>query len=107
MRLAQDLFSQPDQGMETDSQKPEIDLVRAAQGGDTEAFASLVRRYQDMVGKVAFALTGRVSLVEDVAQETFIVTWRRLREIREPHRFRSFVLGVTRRTSLRALRNQR
>src|SRR5262245_55241561 len=87
--------------------RDEGELVRAAQAGDRAAFAVLVKRYQNDLYAVAFALTGRLSVAEDVVQETFIATWRRLKEIRAPDRFRSFLLGVTRRKSLRALRDHR
>src|SRR5262245_20395969 len=86
---------------------PEIDLVRAAQSGDRLAFAALVKRHQNAVGAVAYALTGRFNLSDDVAQETFIAVWRGLKSIRRPERFRSFLLEVARRKSLRALRDHR
>src|SRR5262245_34303479 len=81
-------------------------LIRAAQAGDREAFAALVRRYQTAVAAAAYALTGQISLSQDVAQETFVVTWRRFDNV-DPANLRSWLLAVARRESLRALRKQR
>src|SRR5262245_19984117 len=89
------------------SSETEADVVRAAQKGDRAAFAALVRRYQNSVCAIAFALTGRFNLSEDVAQEAFLRAWHRLNEVREPERFRSWLLSIARTSSLRALRDQR
>ncbi|HEY3215256.1 MAG TPA: sigma-70 family RNA polymerase sigma factor [Candidatus Eisenbacteria bacterium] len=50
----------------------EADLVRAAQAGESVAFAEIVRRYQRGVYRVAYGLTRNASDADDVAQETFV-----------------------------------
>jgi RNA polymerase sigma-70 factor (ECF subfamily) len=47
-------------------------LVRKAQGGDVDAFESLVRKYQQQVYAVCHRLTGAHQSADDLAQETFI-----------------------------------
>jgi RNA polymerase sigma-70 factor, ECF subfamily len=47
------------------------DLVRAARRGDREAAASLFRRYWQSAWRVAFAITGRRAMADDVAADAF------------------------------------
>ena len=45
---------------------------------DREAFAGIVRRYQNLVTALTFSMTGNLQQSEDLAQETFVAAWRRL-----------------------------
>ncbi|MBM3276931.1 MAG: hypothetical protein FJY95_02455 [Candidatus Handelsmanbacteria bacterium] len=47
-------------------------LIRRAQTGDHQAYALLVRRFQDMAVGYAYALLGDFHLAEDAAQEAFV-----------------------------------
>src|SRR5262245_58439533 len=78
-------------------------LVGQAQSGDRAAFGHLVGRYQGSVRGLAYALTGSFTQSEEVAQETFLLAWRRLPEMREPDRFHAWVLGIARNFSLRMI----
>jgi len=65
----------------TDTDSPdavEAQLVAASRRGDEAAFASLVRRHQSRVFRLAGRFFRRLEDVEDVAQETFLTAWRRL-----------------------------
>lgn len=54
-------------------------LLHKAAGGDTAAFASLVRRYQSPLRGFLLRLTrGDHALADDLAQETFIEAYRKL-----------------------------
>ena len=63
------------------------EVVRAAQGGDLDAFAELVRRFQDMAYASAYVLTGDYQLAEDAAQEAFLQAYVDLPTLREPAAF--------------------
>ncbi|RMF43441.1 MAG: hypothetical protein D6753_05130 [Planctomycetota bacterium] len=52
-------------------------LVRRFQTGDREAFAELVRRYQNYVASIAYSPTGDFARSEDIAQPTFLTAWQR------------------------------
>ena len=47
-------------------------LVAQAQNGDLEAYAAIVRRFQDMAVGYGYSLLGDLHLAEDAAQEAFV-----------------------------------
>lgn len=62
-------------------------LVKAAQGGDLEAFDKIVERFQDMAYASAYSMQNDAQLAEDVAQEAFIEAYLNLPKLREPAAF--------------------
>lgn len=74
---------------------PDLALVRAAAGGDEEAFAELVRRHQRRVFNLARALTGNEDEAEDLAQETFIRAFRGLGRFRGDSAFTTWLYRIT------------
>jgi RNA polymerase sigma-70 factor (ECF subfamily) len=57
-------------------------LVEAAQAGDLDAFATLVRRHQAAVYRIALRLLGSSADADDVTQDTFLRAWRALARFR-------------------------
>lgn len=57
-------------------------LVELARGGDRDAFASLVTRYQDQLYTMAVRSLGRPADAADVVQETFLRAYVRLPQLR-------------------------
>jgi RNA polymerase sigma-70 factor, ECF subfamily len=72
----------------------DADLVRAAAGGDREAFDELVRRHQGAILSLARAMTGGAPDAEDLAQETFIRAWSGLGRFRGDSAFRTWLHGI-------------
>ena len=70
------------------------DLVRRAQGGDLEAFSTIVRRFQDMAIAYAYARIGNRGLAEDIAQESWVEAFRHLNQLRDPERFPSWLKAI-------------
>jgi len=62
-------------------------LVIRVQAGDLEAYAEIVRRFQDMAFGYAYAILGDVHLAEDAAQEAFIQAYRDLAKLDAPAAF--------------------
>ncbi len=60
------------------SEDGEAALIRASMGGDGEAFAVLVRRYQARVFRLVGRFFRQPQDVEEVAQETFLRAWLKL-----------------------------
>ena len=74
----------------------DADLILAARcGQDRAAFAELVRRHQSQVRAVLRRLTkGDVALSDDLAQETFVLAWRRLEAFRFEARFSTWLYRI-------------
>lgn len=83
---------------------PDARLWSAAVSGDTDAFALMVQRYQSLVCAVTFAGVGELGLSQDLAQETFLVAWRRLGSLREPDHLRAWLCGIARTLAANARR---
>jgi RNA polymerase sigma-70 factor (ECF subfamily) len=56
----------------TDERSDEELLRVFVSNGDRSAFAALYRRYQDVVYRFAFQMSGREATAEDITQETFL-----------------------------------
>lgn len=70
------------------------DLVREALRGSDEAFGELVRRYQDLLYRLAERMTGRADDAEDVVQAAFIKAYRRLGSCRDPDRVGAWLFRI-------------
>lgn len=53
-------------------------LIRAAQNGDVEAFAEIVRRYERRLRLVLLRVLGDERDVEEATQDAFVQAWRNL-----------------------------
>jgi RNA polymerase sigma-70 factor, ECF subfamily len=72
----------------------DADLVRAAAGGDRQAFDELVRRHQRAIVNLARAMTGGSPDAEDLAQDAFIRAWKGLARFRGDSTFRTWLHGI-------------
>jgi RNA polymerase sigma factor (sigma-70 family) len=72
--------------------------------GDRDAFTKIVERYQSLVCSLAYSACGALGTSEDMAQETFIAAWHRLKELREPSKLRQWLCGIVRNITANALR---
>lgn len=71
-------------------------LVRRALEGDTACFATLCQRYYPALVAIAHAIAGDEHLAEDAAQEAVAEACRRLRTLRKPDRFGSWLGAICR-----------
>jgi RNA polymerase sigma-70 factor (ECF subfamily) len=75
-----------------------IDAVlvqRAARDGDARAFEMLVRRHQGVVRAQLRRLLGdNWALADDLAQETFVLAWRKLDQFRGESRFTTWLYRI-------------
>ncbi|WP_432969100.1 sigma-70 family RNA polymerase sigma factor [Dactylosporangium sp. CA-233914] len=69
-------------------------LVRAAQGGDDRALDELIAGHLPLVYNVIGRALNRHADVDDLVQETMIQVVRGLPGLREPARFRSWVVAI-------------
>ncbi len=66
----------------------------AAQDGDREAFADLVRKYTGVVRALAAARVGWGPVADDVVQDVFLLALRRLDSVSEPERFAGWISRI-------------
>jgi len=81
-------------------------LVEQSLLGDTGAFGGIVERYQGLICGLAYSACGNAHLSEDFAQETFIVAWRQLRDLREADKLKAWLCGIARNVINSHLRKQ-
>jgi RNA polymerase sigma-70 factor (ECF subfamily) len=74
--------------------------LAAARTGDQEAFGRLVELYQRIAVRTALVALGRVEDAEDVAQESFLLAWRKLGGFRGESSFRTWLLTIVWRKAL-------
>lgn len=87
---------------------PEIAaLVAAARAGDREAFGRLVLLHERAVFRTALAAVGSPDDAQDVAQEAFVLAWRKLGGFRGEATFRTWLLAIVWRKALDQRRRQR
>ena len=78
----------------------DLDLVRRAQAGDADAFGELVERNRRAVFRAALAALGSPAEADDVAQEAFVMAYRKLNSFRGDAAFRTWLLAIAWRKAL-------
>lgn len=73
---------------------PDAELMRRWQAGDAAAFAALVDRWQQPVGRFLLRLVGRPDRVPDLCQEVFLRVLRAAPRYREAGRFSTWLFQI-------------
>jgi RNA polymerase sigma-70 factor (ECF subfamily) len=82
-------------------------LTEALAARHAGAAAALWDRFEPLVRGLLTPMLGHAADVDDAVQVVFLTVFRRAREIREPSRLRSFVVGVAIRVARTELRRRR
>ena len=82
-------------------------LITECRNGNREAFRPLVEQYQSLICALGYSASGNVGLSEDIAQETFLIAWKQLPQLREPARFKAWLCGIARNLIQNHLRRDR
>lgn len=82
-------------------------LVRRAQGGDHEAFATLVGQYERHIYRLALNITKDPADAEDVLQEAFLKAYSNLKSFQGDSRFYTWLVRIAVNEALMKLRKQR
>lgn len=69
-------------------------LVRRVLAGETEAYARLVERYRDRLGRYASRMLGNQADAEDALQDTFVRAYRSLARCNDPDGFGPWLFGI-------------
>lgn len=83
----------------TESRKPEVALVRAAQKGDRAALGGLYQQYGRLVHGILLAYVSP-SQTEDLMQDVFVKVMERLPGLRDPAAFPGWLMAIARRTAI-------
>ncbi len=84
-------------------------LVEMAQRGSLEAYDELVYRFRDgvlLVIRQRLSGGDSMELVQDVAQETFLLAFRALRQLRDPGKFAGWLHTIARHRAQRMTRRR-
>jgi RNA polymerase sigma factor (sigma-70 family) len=68
--------------------------IAAARAGDSRAFAALVDAHQQAVRGFLRRFSGEWADADDLAQEAFVIAWRKLDRFEGRSSFRSWVCGI-------------
>jgi RNA polymerase sigma factor (sigma-70 family) len=88
------------------TKQSDIELVSQCLAGNRDAFAQIVLRYQTLICSLAYSATGSLSQSQDLSQETFIIAWKQLPELREPDKLRNWLCGIVRHRIHKTFRRQ-
>ena len=72
----------------------DAELVIRTRNGDKEAFGHLVERYEQTAHNIARNMVG--DQFQELVQESMLQAYLSLRNLREPDRFRAWLLGIVR-----------
>jgi RNA polymerase sigma factor (sigma-70 family) len=72
----------------------EHELVERAKGGDTDAYAALVRGHEEIAFRTAVLITGDAAEAEEAAQDGFVKAYRALHRFRSSEPLRPWLLTI-------------
>ncbi len=99
--------TQPSMAEDQQRRAAELQLVRAAQGGDLLAFERLYRDNERKVFGLCFRLSSDPALAEELTQEVFVRAWRKLASFRGESAFSSWLYPLTVNVALSERRSRR
>jgi RNA polymerase sigma-70 factor (ECF subfamily) len=82
------------------------ELVLRARGGDRDAFARLVERYEPSALLVAGSVLHSCHDARDAVQDSFVIAFERLNALWSPHKFGAWFVQIVRRCALVQVRQR-
>jgi RNA polymerase sigma-70 factor (ECF subfamily) len=78
-----------------DSRSETLDsLVFRAQEGDLDAFRMLYERFVHKILNYLYRMTGSRDQADDLAQDTFVLAYRKIADLKNPARFQSWLFRI-------------
>ena len=69
-------------------------LIHRVLNGDENAFSELVKKYQRQVHALAWRKIGDFHIAEEITQDTFLKAYQKLRTLKKPQRFASWLYVI-------------
>jgi RNA polymerase sigma-70 factor, ECF subfamily len=91
---------------ESENVPDDAQLVEAARAGDVSAFSTLVSRYYPRVYGLAYSKIGQWDTSEELCQETFLVAYANLSQLKKPGSFQMWLFRILRNLSKHWLRSE-
>jgi RNA polymerase sigma-70 factor (ECF subfamily) len=85
---------------------PELELVRQAQAGDTEAFDQLVSRFRTRVFGMIYNMVHNEQDAWDLAQDGFLKAWKSIARFRGQSSFYTWMYRIVMNVTIDALRKK-
>jgi RNA polymerase sigma-70 factor (ECF subfamily) len=90
-----------------DSRLSDIEIINKVLTGDINAFADLVKKYQNYVFTLALRFTHHREDAEEVAQDIFVKAYRSLADFRGTAKFSTWLYTIVYSTSITFLRKKK
>ena len=74
--------------------KSDTQLIHRVLNGDETAFSELVKKYQKQVHALAWRKIGDFHIAEEITQDTFLKAYQKLRTLKKPQRFASWLYVI-------------
>jgi len=75
----------------------DIELLRSSLTGRTASFEVLVGRYQSLVCAITYGATLNLDKSEELAQETFLLAWKNLAQLKDLTKFKAWLCRIAKR----------
>lgn len=90
----------------TNSISPVSNLIKRAQGGDSEAFGALFQEHRSQVYSVCLRMTGNTAEAEDLTQDAFLLVFRKIAAFRGESAFATWLHRIAVNTVLMHFRKR-
>jgi len=87
--------------------EPQRSIVERAIAGDEVAFARIVAAHHDDMARIAYFVCGDLDIAEEAEQSAWAVAYRRLNDLRDPDRLRSWLMSVAANEARQIARSRR
>ena len=75
----------------------DANLIQRTLEGDQQAFAELVEKYQKQVHTLAWQKIGDFHIAQEIAQDTFLTAYHKLKTLKDPNRFAGWLYVIANR----------
>jgi RNA polymerase sigma-70 factor (ECF subfamily) len=89
------------------AEQDDLQLVTASKGGDQDAFAQLVQRYQRRVFNLVYRMLQQYEEATETTQETFLAAWQGLPAFRGDARFATWLYRIAYNCSLKQIEQRK